>query len=69
MNKPITHITEANKLVSFDFMGGDPSAIHSSSAASDSLSSTTKTYDLSGRMANSHKSCIVISAGRKEFKR
>lgn len=63
MNKPITRITEEQKLVGFDFMGGTPSAV---STVVDKGPSTApdRTYDLSGRTAGTGKA-VVVKKGKK----
>lgn len=63
MDKPITGITEAGKLVGFDVMGGDPSAVRDVETAG-AAAVGSRAYNLGGRSTGSNKG-LVVKKGKK----
>ncbi len=65
MSKPITNISEADGLISFDFMGGVEDAI-SAPFASENTITDDAVFDLSGRRVTAPKRGIYIQNGKKK---
>ena len=65
MGKPITNIVQADGLISFDFMGGLSTAIHSLTTPSPH---PAVVYDLSGRRVQRADKGFYIVDGRKVLK-